>query len=438
MADSHSRMMFPIFLLGTGLCALLVVGQLVGSADLAESAPQVFGRLDSLGHVDVPAGNFRCDVAVAGNIAVLTTASDGAFIIDVADPTLPRISGQFATGSYTPDVQIDDTLVYLSLGPGAGEFDGSAFVVISIADPREPTMIATYGRPGFRNCQSLFLQDDLLYAGSNDGRHLEIIDVSQPDSPTFVGSWRHPRADEIIGAVIHDIHVRDGIAYLAYWDGGFQVIDVSIPSSPQPLGQIMIPATTCHSVWVDDAGRAFVVDLFPTEPFSAFRVIDVNNPEAPHILSSDSWCGVPLHFMSGRSDGSHCAFVAHHACGVWALHVDAAGAAHPLDSVLYEEDNLGFWGTAHQNGHIYAAHMERGLYVYAFHSASRGDFNGDQRFDVTDIVQLIGHVLRGGPGPELSLGIADWNCDGHRDMLDVTTAIDHIFRAGPTPCTSTP
>ncbi len=422
--------MCPRTLLSASLAAFATL-----LASPAHAQPMVFGHLDSVGQTDVPSPNYRCDVAVDGHLAVLGGANNEAYLVDVSDPAHPYLRSTIVTQSFTPDVQINDTLVYLALSPGQGIYDGDAVLIVNVTNPDVPEVVGTYGHAGMTDCPALFIADTLLFAGSYDGRQLEIINVANPAQPESVGSWLYPQASTVVGAYIHDIFVRDHIAYLAYWEAGLQIIDVSNPAVPVRLGQVAIPGTTCHSLWVDANRRAYVVDLRSQFPYSVLHVIDLRDPSDAHILSSQYWCtDDPLHFISGDDRVPGVVMAAHHTCGVWALDVNTAGSSYVVDEYTHSGDHLGFWGTAFDGRYVYGAHMERGIYVFEFHWAARGDFDGDHAVDLRDVVLLINFLLRGGPPPAIASDQADWDCDGVYDILDLAAAIDYTFRGGAGPC----
>ena len=53
---------------------------------------------------------------------------------------------------------------------------------------------------------------------------MRVIDITNPATPRQVARWQTDRPIE--GRYLHDIDVRDGIAYLSYWDDGLVMLDV--------------------------------------------------------------------------------------------------------------------------------------------------------------------------------------------------------------------
>ncbi len=61
---------------------------------------------------------------------------------------------------------------------------------------------------------------------------------------------------------------------------------------------------------------------------------------------------------------------------------------------------------------------------------SRGDSNGDNEINVTDLTVLIDFLFRAGPQPTPSELLADNDCTGELDVSDITVLVDFLFRGG--------
>jgi hypothetical protein len=62
----------------------------------------------------------------------------------------------------------------------------------------------------------------------------------------------------------------------------------------------------------------------------------------------------------------------------------------------------------------------------------RGDASGDGRIDVSDPIQLLAHLHRGGPEPGC-LDAADADDSGRLDLTDAVVILEYLFRSGPAP-----
>jgi len=65
------------------------------------------------------------------------------------------------------------------------------------------------------------------YAYVGVGPRLVVVDVGDPARPVEVGQTG------VLPGVVQDVAVSGSYAYVADWDGGLRVIDVSDPSSPR-------------------------------------------------------------------------------------------------------------------------------------------------------------------------------------------------------------
>jgi hypothetical protein len=77
--------------------------------------------------------------------------------------------------------------------------------------------------------------------------------------------------------VVRDLIVEGGYAYLADWDGGFRIVDVSDPFNPSEVGTL-----ESMNVWrVALAGpHAYIIEGIPNGDYN-LRSIDVSNPAQP-------------------------------------------------------------------------------------------------------------------------------------------------------------
>ena len=112
-----------------------------------------------------------------------------------------------------------------------------------MSDPAAPEQRGFFEtETGVHNC---FLEGDTLYLTGTDFQEerLVVADVSG-DEPAEIGRWSLPQHDEQWGQVngvlrsLHDVWVQDDRAYLAHWDAGSVILDVSDPSSPEFVARV--------------------------------------------------------------------------------------------------------------------------------------------------------------------------------------------------------
>ncbi len=185
------------------------------------------GRLASWGE-DVEA--FRNDLVVVASF------DDGIHIVDISDPTSPtivdawdpvtcideEIYGPEVVDFMVEDVEIDGSLAYLSTGPCG--------VWIVDLDALGDDPVAIFDTEGWT--EAVELAGDIAYVADYNGG-VVVLDVSDPADPfelTRVGF-----DDPDMGAVL-DIDVSGDTAYVAA-DGGLRVLDVSDPSLAIEIGR---------------------------------------------------------------------------------------------------------------------------------------------------------------------------------------------------------
>ena len=98
-----------------------------------------------------------------------------------------------------------------------------------------------------------------------------------------------------------------------------------------------------------------------------------------------------------------------------AIAVDADGNIHVAGS---SEDTVGYYDF---------------VLVRYFEIDARGDINGDEVIDISDVIHALNYLYKSGPTPD-PLEWADVNCDEAVDLSDVIHLINYLFKGGPPPC----
>ena len=155
-------------------------------------------------------------------------------IIDISDPASPKHVGRWEVrpgeeDKNLHDIWAEDGFAYLSywddgliiLDVGAGVKGGT---------PRDPKFVSQYKYPignthtAFRYGDYVFVGDEIFNCAecTNGPRgYIHVVDVSDIEKPTEVARFEVPEA----GA--HNIWVEDGLLYVAYYQGGLRVVDVT-------------------------------------------------------------------------------------------------------------------------------------------------------------------------------------------------------------------
>jgi len=246
---------------------------------------------EPLGSVDI-GGAKEAAVHHGGTVAYVATG-DGFVSVDVSDPSRPRIlaerrevdTGDGSLGGVWDLWPWEDRLVVA--GPAThGSSGASGFALFDIGDPADPRQVAFHAT-GFHIHNTYFADGTVYLTGTGlDPEPLVMVDVAG-DTPREVGRWALTDHEPAWADVprpfrsLHDISVRDGIAYLLYWDAGTWLVDVSDPTAvevlsvvggytPEELGELegrrrqvesLIPPGNHHYGEVGDDGNLLVVGV---------------------------------------------------------------------------------------------------------------------------------------------------------------------------------
>ncbi|WP_324756520.1 LVIVD repeat-containing protein [Haloarcula sp. GH36] len=183
-----------------------------------------------------------------GHTAYVATG-DGVAVVDLVTPTRPRlltrISDLLGDTEPGPINRIQDLAVsgsrLLVAGPAHPADGAHGLVVFDVSDRQAPTQVgAAQVETTIHNCD-FDGRHAYLTGGGRDGNPLLVVDTR---TGREVGTWRLTDADERWADVpatlrpLHDVWVQGDRAYLAYWDAGTWVLDVSDPTAPERLARV--------------------------------------------------------------------------------------------------------------------------------------------------------------------------------------------------------
>ena len=150
-----------------------------------------------------------------------TWGGDGwAYVFDITD-----LSNPAKTDSIQVDARvINDVTVSPDGRYGVLSREGASnringVVILDLATPAHPRVAATVTENLTGGVHNMFATNDYLYAISGGDKYV-IIDVKDIGKPRVVGEYNHPDSR------VHDVWVRDGIAYSSEWGTGVVAVDV--------------------------------------------------------------------------------------------------------------------------------------------------------------------------------------------------------------------
>jgi len=309
------------------------------------------------------AGNWGY-TAPDGRRFALTGTSFGLSIDEVSQPTRPRhvalISGP---ESGWREVKTYRDLAYVTTEASHG------LDVIDLRTPDKPVKVRTYSDT-FTSAHTLCLDESrgILFANGTrlNGRDsgMRVLSLADPRQPREIGSFG--------SFYIHDCVVRGNTLYAsAIYDGFLAVLDISDPTKVREQTRFSTGRRFTHNSWPTANGRfLFTTDERPDAPLEAW---DISDPFRPSKVSE--YLGKPGTVPHNVSvvEGNRL-LVAHYTDGVHLL--DIADPAKPrligrYDTFTSEVEGQvfdGVWGAYMFPGTklIVASDMSNGLFVLEY------------------------------------------------------------------------
>ena len=193
---------------------------------------------------------------IVGNYAYLSTISDKFLVYDISDPTHPRLTDTVRVDArIVNDISTtaDGKILVISREGASNRKNGIAFYDTS--DPAHPKPISEYTETVTGGVHSAFVDGHYVYLTDDATGSMRVIDFAEVQHPKEVARWEVPSAvattittpggdRELVGRYLHDLQVKDGLAYLAYWRDGLVILDVGngmkggSPEHPQLVSQL--------------------------------------------------------------------------------------------------------------------------------------------------------------------------------------------------------
>ncbi len=192
---------------------------------------------------------------IIGNYAYYSTIADRFFVYDISDPAQPKLTDTIKVDArIVNDISTtaDGKILVISREGASNRKNGIAFYDTS--DPAHPKLISEYTATVTGGVHSAFVDKHYVYLTDDATGSLRVIDFADVKNPKEVARWqtenpfaatiRTQEGESIAGRYIHDVYVKDGLAYLAYWHDGLVILDVGAglkggsPERPQLVSQL--------------------------------------------------------------------------------------------------------------------------------------------------------------------------------------------------------
>ena len=214
----------------------------------AERSLEVVGRARIK---DVP----TAEEWIIGNYAYVSTISDKFLVYDISNPAEPKLTDTIKVDArIINDISTtaDGKILVISREGASNRKNGIAFYDTS--DPAHPKLISEYTETVTGGVHSAFVDGHYVYLTDDATGSMRVISFADVKNPKEVARWevpnevattiRTPEGDTIGGRYLHDLQVKDGLAYLAYWRDGLVILDVGkgikggSPEKPQLVSQL--------------------------------------------------------------------------------------------------------------------------------------------------------------------------------------------------------
>jgi hypothetical protein len=150
-------------------------------------------------------------------------------IFDVSTPTEPRLLGRhvLSAGDYPHDAFAYEGRLYLSHG-------GAGYQVVDVSDPANIKRLGVYdfgNNFSHHSAVGTFAGQTIAFEGGEQmGAHLRVLKVDDPANIVKIGEFKLRDVTSI-----HNIILKGERLYIAWYQEGVRVLDVSTPTKPKQV-----------------------------------------------------------------------------------------------------------------------------------------------------------------------------------------------------------
>src|SRR5262245_27097467 len=232
------------------------VGEQASAASIVVSPRNVERSLEVKGRIRLK------DIQTAeqwpfGNYIYVSTIWDQLKVYDITDPTSPKLTETITVDArLINDVSVtaDGKIGVMTREQSSNRKNGIVF--LDTSDPAHPKVLSEYTETVTGGVHSAFINGHYIYLTDDATGSLRVIDFKDVKSPKEVARWQveshRPKAEGngssvfqfSDGRYLHDVQVKDGLAYLAYWRDGLVILDVGAglkggsPENPKFISQL--------------------------------------------------------------------------------------------------------------------------------------------------------------------------------------------------------
>lgn len=345
---------------------------------------------------------------IIGNYAYYSTISDRFMVYDISDPANPKLTDTIKVDArLVNDIMTtaDGKILVISREGASNRKNGIAFYDTS--DPAHPKLISEYTATVTGGVHSAFVHDHYVYLTDDATGSMRVIDFADVKNPKEVGRWqtenpmvsmiRTKEGEQVGGRYLHDLQVKDGLAYLAYWHDGLVILDVGAglkggsPENPKLVSQLRFNHNELYGngwlagthsvfryrnyVFLGDEVFPGIFDIKSPKRFPIRGIIhvvdvsDINNPRkvaeypVPEGAAHNMWVENDVMYVGYYSGGGRVVDVSGELRGDLYQQGREIARIWTGDADAYRP-NLPFtWGAQPHNGLIYFNDIHSGLWI---------------------------------------------------------------------------
>ena len=335
-------------------------GQHSASASVVVRPRNVEREVEVVSHVPMPDLQMS-EEWIIGHHAYLSTVADKVFVYDIADPANPKLLDTLKVDariindiSTTPDEHIG---VFTREGASNRK---NGIVFLDTTDASHLKVLSEYTATVSGGVHSAYIDGHYVYITDDATGSLRIIDFQDAKHPKEVARWQTENPTVVTlntkmgsmtsGRYLHDLQVKDGLAYLAYWRDGLIILDVGngmaggSPENPKLVSQYRFN----HYELYGDGWLAGTHSVFRYKNY-----LFVGDEVFPAIFELDDHDRIPVRAI----------------CHV----MDVSDIKHPKEVAQYEVPEGGshnFWAA---NDMLYEGYYSGGARVLDISGELRGD-----------------------------------------------------------------
>lgn len=379
----------------------------------AVTAVRVVRRTDprsviQVAHAAIPGNLEAAEVWPLGDVVYISTIAGKVFVYDVSTPAAPRLTDSLVVDArLVNDVSTtaDGKIGVLSREGASSRKNGLVF--FDTSDPRHPKVVSEFTEGLTGGVHSAFVYQHYVFATDDATGSLRIIDFADVRNPKQVGRWEITRPTSgpyevdflnmIPERYVHDVHVKDGLAYVACWRDGLIILDVGrgikggSVSDPKVVSQVAYNHAELYPpgfiagthavfaagkyVFLGDESYSGTLDLNSKDRFATrglLHVVDVSDIEHPRIVAQwdpvefgvhNLWAEGDLLYIGAYDGGVRVVDISGELRGDLGRQGRAFGALYTGALDGFRPNMALTWGAIPHRGHVFASDINTGLWI---------------------------------------------------------------------------